>query len=387
MSSHDINESDDNLKINDDEESDYEQIASETNHVPEDRIDIISEDNKAAGKVKKKTKVDNTDIEIVNLEHEEIVQDELADEYDSEENQEQEISIITDKIEIAEDEADVLAEHTGTEVESIIKESGDVLSKICEDKKIHIKSKKALISEEQLLEKIKSLPETRGFVQSIISKIQSGENALIGEAKKASPSKGLIRHNFDPSEIAKAYEQGGATCISVLTDEHYFQGNDEYIKIVKDACKLPVLRKDFILDKYQVVESRAIGADCILLIMAVLNVNKAIELEEKAIELGLGVLIEVHDEQDLKKALKLKSDLIGINNRNLKTMEVDLANTERLAPLMPDEKVVVSESGILGYADIIRMNESRVWAFLVGDSIMSQPDVKLATQGLLGNVE
>ncbi|MDA0781463.1 MAG: indole-3-glycerol phosphate synthase TrpC [Proteobacteria bacterium] len=268
-----------------------------------------------------------------------------------------------------------------------MKESGDVLSAICEDKKIHIKSKKALISEEQLLEKIKSLPETRGFVQSIIAKIQSGENALIGEAKKASPSKGVIRHYFEPSEIAKAYEQGGATCISVLTDEHYFQGNDEYIKIVKDACKLPVLRKDFILDTYQVVESRAIGADCILLIMAVLDVNKAIELEQKAIELGLDVLIEVHDEQDLKKALKLKSVLIGINNRNLKTMEVDLANTERLAPLMPDEKVVVSESGIYGYADIIRMNESRVWAFLVGDSIMSQSDVKLATQGLLGNVE
>ena len=381
-----INDSDENLRADSEEKSDYEDIASETSHVPDDEIDIISDESASVEGAEHK-EVENVEVEIVNLEHEEVVQDELADEYYVEGKKAAEIEIITDEIEIEEDEADGLADDTSEEVESIIQETGDVLSKICKDKKVIIQSLKNAVSEEALLEQIKSLPETRGFAKSIKVKIEAGDNALIGEAKKASPSRGLIRNYFDPAVIASSYEGGGAACVSVLTDVQYFQGSDEYLKIAKNACNLPILRKDFILDSYQVVESRAIGADCILLIMAALNVEQAIELEDKAIELGLDVLIEVHDESDLEQALKLKSSLIGINNRNLKTMKVDLANTELLAPKVPEDKVVVCESGINGYADIIRMNEIGVRAFLVGDAMMSQADILLATKNLLGKVE
>ncbi len=259
----------------------------------------------------------------------------------------------------------------------------DVLKKICETKRQHIEWQKAMILESRLREHIYSAPATRGFISAINKKIASGENALIAEIKKASPSRGVIRHDFDPGMIAKAYAEGGATCLSILTDAPYFQGRDEYLNIARRACDLPLLRKDFILDPYQVVESRALGADCILLIMAALSDEQALLLEDEARKLNLDVLVEVHDERELQRALKLKTMLIGINNRNLKTLQIDLANTERLAPMIPYPRTVVCESGIYTRDDIARMNNARVKGFLVGESLMAQNDIKQATLNLL----
>lgn len=267
---------------------------------------------------------------------------------------------------------------------SIYPVEGNVLEKICASKRDHIKRQQAIIVEGKLREKISGMPPTRGFIAAINKKISAGKNALIAEVKKASPSKGVIRENFDPAAIAGAYEKGGATCVSVLTDRPYFQGRDEYINIVRRECKLPILRKDFMLDPYQVVEARALGADCILLIMAALSDDIAMELENEAVALGMDVLIEVHDEKELERALKLKSMMIGINNRNLKTMKVDLAVTEKLAPLIPSPRTVVCESGIYTHEDIIRMNENaRTRAFLVGETLMKQEDIEAATRKLL----
>lgn len=260
-----------------------------------------------------------------------------------------------------------------------------ILAKICSDKLEHIARQKILVPFSELLENSKSAIPTRGFLKSIQNKTSHKKNALIAEIKKASPSKGIIRPDFNPSQIASAYENGCATCISVLTDTPYFQGSDEYLGLAKRACKLPILRKDFMLDPYQIFESRALGADCILLIMAALSDSQASELENAAFELGMDVLVEVHDEAELERALLLKSKLIGINNRNLKTLAVDIATTPKLVKNIPAGYTIVCESGIASYENIVTMNSAGVYTFLVGESLMLQNDIEAAVKKLLGS--
>lgn len=258
------------------------------------------------------------------------------------------------------------------------------LEEICAKKKEHIARKKKQISENALEDKISSLPPTRKFFQLLKSKADKNEIGLIAEVKKASPSKGIIRQEFNHREIAINYQNGGATCVSVLTDEPYFQGKDDFLEEIKQEISLPILRKDFMLDTYQIIESRALGADCILLIMAALSNAQANELEQAAIEYKMDVLIEVHNEKELDRAMDLRSNLIGINNRDLKTLNVDLATTEKLVPRLSGEKLPVCESGISINADIKRMQKVGVNCFLVGESLMKENDVLAATKKLLG---
>jgi len=260
----------------------------------------------------------------------------------------------------------------------------DVLAEICAEKRAYISHAKAARSQAQLLADISQAPPARKFAAALEGHLGEGRYGLIAEIKKASPSAGLIRDDFEPRALARAYAAGGASCLSVLTDAPYFQGSDEDLKAARESVGLPVLRKDFILDPYQVLESRLIGADCILLIMAVLSDAEAAELAAAAGELGLDVLAEIHDATELDRALRLPVRLIGINNRNLKTLETDLRTAETLAPEVPGDRIVVAESGIRRTADLDRLAAAGARCFLVGESLMREPDVAAATRRLLG---
>ncbi len=258
----------------------------------------------------------------------------------------------------------------------------DILARICADKREHIAACKRTRPQAAVESAAAALPPPRHFSAHLADAAGQGYG-LIAEIKRASPSRGLIRADFDPKAIAKAYRAGGATCLSVLTDQPYFQGEDAFLTMAREAVDLPVLRKDFILDRYQVAEARAIGADCILLIIAALDDVHAAELADEAHEFGMDVLVEVHDATELERALTLKTSLIGINNRNLKTLEVDLAITQALAPQVPADRLIVSESGLSAPVDLARMAAHGVRCFLVGEALMSQPDIEAATRSLL----
>jgi indole-3-glycerol phosphate synthase len=260
----------------------------------------------------------------------------------------------------------------------------DVLAEICAEKRAHVARAKAVRSEAALLAAISEAPPVRPFAAALERHLAEGRYGLIAEIKKASPSAGLIRKDFDPQKLASAYAAGGASCLSVLTDVPYFQGSDGDLIAAREAARLPVLRKDFILDPYQVLESRSIGADCILLILAALSDVAAGELAAAAAEFGLDVLAEIHDGGELDRALRLPVRLIGINNRNLKTLETDLRTAETLAPEVPADRIVVAESGIRRSADLDRLAAAGARCFLVGETLMREPDVTAATRRLLG---
>jgi indole-3-glycerol phosphate synthase len=264
----------------------------------------------------------------------------------------------------------------------------NILAEICQKKRAHVSAQKAAIGEATLRQKIRDAEKPRGFKAVLEGKIKNRQIGLIAEIKKASPSKGIIREDFDPAQLAKAYAQGGAACLSVLTDAPYFQGDDNDLATARAAVSLPVLRKDFMLDTYQILESRALGADCILLIMAALEDAQAQELAACACELGMDMLLEVHDRRELARTLDIASNnsrsMIGINNRDLKTLAVDLAVSETLAKDLPAHMLCVCESGIDSHQDIARMQKAGIACFLVGESLMRRQDVTAATRNLLG---
>lgn len=256
------------------------------------------------------------------------------------------------------------------------------LIEICNNKRIEVAQRRAEKSVTAMDHLAVSQSAPRGF-EAALRKASADGFGLIAEIKKASPSKGLIRPDFQPANHARAYQAGGATCLSVLTDAPYFQGHEDFLIEARAACDLPVLRKDFMVDPWQVAEARSIGADAILIIVAALEDAQMAEIEAAALERGMDVLVEVHDEAEMERAVRLKSRLIGVNNRDLRTFVTDLANTERLAPLAPEGTLLVGESGINSRADCKRLAQSGVRTFLVGESLMRQDDVELATRQLL----
>ena len=258
----------------------------------------------------------------------------------------------------------------------------DKLAEICAVKREEVSRRKLQTSLAELQDRAASAPPPRGFRAALEHKARAGFG-LIAEIKKASPSKGLIRPNFQPAAHARDYAAGGAACLSVLTDEPYFQGSDTYLKDARAACDLPVLRKDFMVDPRQIVESRALGADAVLLIVAALDDAALHEMEALAFDLGMDVLVEVHDEAEMERAARMRSRLIGINNRDLRRFATDLGVTERLAPLAPPDAVLVGESGIASHEDLLRLADAGVRSFLVGESLMRRDDLTAATRELL----
>lgn len=253
-------------------------------------------------------------------------------------------------------------------------ETPTILKKILHRKAVEVRERKANIDFDRLQTKIQQQSLSRGFINALKEKIEQGQSGIIAEVKKASPSKGVICENFHPAQIAKAYEAGGAACLSVLTDIDFFQGSDEHLKAARAATTLPVLRKDFVIDRYQIHEARAIGADCILLIAAALEAEVLTALYQEAVDLGMDVLIEVHNKKELESVLPLKSSMIGINNRDLHTFETTLQTTLDLLGMIPDGCVVVTESGILKKEDVTLMKDHDVNAFLVGEAFMKTPE-------------
>jgi len=260
----------------------------------------------------------------------------------------------------------------------------DILNKILAVKREEVAAARALVSDSAVRERAAAEAPARGFVAAIRAIIAAGQPAVISEIKKASPSKGVIRADFRPADIAASYERAGAACLSVLTDKQFFQGAPEYLQAARAACSLPALRKDFLVDPYQVFEARAMGADAILLIVSALSLAEMQEMESIAESLGLGVLVEVHDGAELDLALQLRTPLLGINNRNLRTFEVSLQNTLDLLPRIPADRIVVTESGILTPGDVAVMRENKVNAFLVGEAFMRADDPGAGLASLFG---
>ena len=258
----------------------------------------------------------------------------------------------------------------------------DKLTEICATKREEVAARKAATPLSDIEARAATQSAPRGFRAALERRAADGF-ALIAEIKKASPSKGLIRADFQPAEHARAYEAGGAACLSVLTDAPYFQGHEDYLVAARAACALPVLRKDFMVDPWQVTEARAIGADAILIIVAALDDGLMVDIEESALAHGMDVLVEVHNEAEMERAARLKSRLIGVNNRDLKRFVTDIGTTERLAPLAPEGTLLVSESGINSHADLVRLSACGARTFLVGESLMRQDDVAAATRTLL----
>lgn len=256
------------------------------------------------------------------------------------------------------------------------------LEEICAVKRIEVERRKGLTSAADLAQRAGQASAPRGFAKALANASQSGFG-LIAEIKRASPSKGLIRADFDPPAHATAYKAGGAACLSVLTDVPYFQGHDDFLVGARAACDLPCLRKDFMVDVWQVAESRALGADAILIIVAALDDATMADIEAAALDMQMDVLIEVHDEAEMERALKLRSPLIGVNNRDLRSFETDIATTERLVGMIPQGYIAVSESGIYTHADCQRLSQRGVRSFLVGESLMRQDDIAAATRSLL----
>lgn len=252
----------------------------------------------------------------------------------------------------------------------------NILLKILDTKKTEVAELKKIRSSNDLLREAEARQDTRGFANALKERVETKKNAVIAEIKKASPSKGVIRENFEPDLLAMSYAAGGATCLSVLTDSQYFQGSHDYLRRARAACSLPVICKDFMIDPYQIYRARAFGADCILLIVAALDDKELQSFEAIATDLNMDVLVEVHDEQEMERALKLKSPLIGVNNRDLRSFDTDIHNTIRLKDLVPQEqnRIFITESGILTKEDVKLMNDNDVYGFLIGEAFMRQED-------------